>query len=144
MSSSVGTGLGEGEPTGEGGDEDLGGVEGGEGNRVGWMGEGGEEASCLAGEERGRKTVGLMGEACFVGEEDWGVTSLVGDDGEGQETGVEGVVQLKGPVGPEGKGASRDPQGEAEGDVGDVRISGGNAIGKEAMGKDSAEGEGEN
>lgn len=111
---------------GEGGVVDLGGVEGGEGNRVGWM-VGGEEGSCLVGEERGKSTTGLMGEpgegeACFVGEEDGDIASLVGeedraglvgeegdreaglvgeeevwaglvgDDGEGHNTGVEGVV----------------------------------------------------
>lgn len=59
---------------------DLGGVDGGEGNRVGWMAEG-EEGSCLVGDERGKSTTCLMGEtgaedACFVGEEDGGITSL--------------------------------------------------------------------
>lgn len=132
---------------------DRGGVEGGEGNRVGWMGEPGE-GSCLVGEERGKNTTGLMGEtgegeACFVGEEVGDVASLageeegaglvgeeevwdglVGDDGEGQESGVEGV--------------STDKQGAADGDVGDVLISGGAGTGKEVMvGSVSAEGEGE-
>lgn len=140
---------------------DLGGVEGGEGNRVGWMGEG-EEGSCLVGEEKGKNMTGLMGEtgeeeACFVGEEDWDVASLVGeekgtrlvreeevwaglvgDDGEGQEMGVEGVLQMKRVGGPEGEGVSRDKQGAAEGDV-----TGGEETGKEVMGKDSAEDEGE-
>lgn len=46
---------------GEGGVVHLGGVEGGEGNRAGWMEEG-EEGSCLAGDERGKNTIGLMGE----------------------------------------------------------------------------------
>lgn len=71
---------------GEGGVVDLGGVEGGEGNRVGWMGDG-EDGSCLVGEERGKNTTGCMGEtgvgeACFVGEKDGDVVSLVGE-GEG-------------------------------------------------------------
>ena len=39
---------------------DRGGVEGGEGNRVGWRGEGGE-GSCLVGEDRGRNTAGCDG-----------------------------------------------------------------------------------
>lgn len=80
---------------GEAGDVALGGVEGGEGNSVGWR-EGGEEGSCLVGAERGKDTAGLMGEACFVGEEDRGVAwrgagseeevwpSWAGDDGEGE------------------------------------------------------------
>lgn len=156
---------------------DLGGVEGGEGNRVGWMGEG-EEGSSLVGEERGKNATGLMGETgegepCFVGEEAGCVASLVGEEegaglvgvegereaglvkedevwtgsaGEavgGHETGVEGVVWVKRAGGPEGEGVSRDKQGAAEGDVGDVLISGGADTAKEGMGKASAEGEGE-
>lgn len=39
----------------------LRGVEGGEGNRVGWM-EDGEDGSCLVGEERGKDRTGFMGE----------------------------------------------------------------------------------
>ena len=160
MSSSAGRGLGDGGPAGEGGVVDLGGVEGGEGNRVGWMGEGGE-GSCLVGEERGKNTRGLTGEtgrgeAGLLGDGDWGLASLVGEEGEreaglvgddgtgGQETGVEGVVQVKRPGGPEGERASRAMQGAAEGDVGDVLTSGGDDTGKEVIGKVSAEGEGEN
>lgn len=106
---------------------DLGGVEGGEGNRFGWMGEG-EEGSCSVGEERGKNTTGWMGEtgdgeACFVGEEDGDLASLVGeegeagllgggdvvpglvgDEGEGQETGVAAVVLVKRAGGSEGEG----------------------------------------
>lgn len=114
----------------------------------------GEEGSCLVGEEKGKNMTGLMGEtgegeACFVGEEGGDGASLVGeeegiwvglvgDDGEGQETGVEGVLQVETTGGAEGEGVSRDKQGAAEGDV-----SGGEETGKEVMGRDSAEGEGE-
>lgn len=161
---------------GEGGVVDLGGVEGGEGNRVG-LGDGGEGA-CLFGEEQGKNKTGLMGEtgdgeACFVGEEDWDVVSLVGeeeeaslvgeegergaglggekeiwaglvgDEGEGQERGVEGVVQAERAGGPEGERVCGYEQGTAEGDVGDVLISGGEKTGKEVAGKLSVEGEGE-
>lgn len=63
------------------------------------MGEGdGEDGSCLVGEESGKITAGLMEEtreeegACLVGEEGEREAGLGGDDGEGQETGVEGVV----------------------------------------------------
>lgn len=98
-----------GKSLGEGGDVDLGGVDGGEGNRVGRMEEG-EEGS--AGAERGKNTRGWMGE---TGEgEDWDAAGPTGaegerqmgsggeerlwadsvdDSGEGQETGEEGVVQ---------------------------------------------------
>ena len=93
MSSSAGGGPG------EGGVVDLVGVEGGEGNRVGWMEEG-EEGSCLVGEERGKNKTGWIGEtgggvACFVGERGGDVASLVrgetgacwvGEDG-GEEAG---------------------------------------------------------
>lgn len=141
------------------------------------MGEG-EEGACLFGEEQGKNTTGLMGEtgdgeACFVGEEDWDVASLVGeeeearvvgeegervaslvgekevwaglvgDEGEGQERGVEGVVQVKRAGGPESDRVSGYEQGAAEGDVGDVLISGGEKTGKEVAGKFSVEGEGE-
>lgn len=53
---------------------DLGGVEGGEGNSIGWMEEG-DEGLCLVGEERGKNTSGLMGES---GE---GETFLFGEKG---------------------------------------------------------------
>lgn len=64
---------------------DLGGVEGGEGNSIGWMEEG-EEGPCLVGEERGKNTSGLTGESgegdtCLMGEKDGDVPSLVGNDG---------------------------------------------------------------
>lgn len=161
--------LGEAGPAGEGGVVHLGGVEGGEGNKVGWMEEG-EEGSCSVGEERGKNTTGLTGEvgegeACFMGQRDSDVASLVGEegeggedglvgevddwagwvghDGEGQETGVEGVVQMNKPRGPEGEGVSEGEQGAAEGDVGDVLISGGVETDKEATGKVSADGDGE-
>lgn len=70
MSSSAGKVLG------EGGVVDLGGVQGGEGNRVGWMG-GGEGGSCLDWGVREKNITGLMGgtgegDACFVGEEEKG------------------------------------------------------------------------
>lgn len=146
---------------------DLGGVEGGEGNRVGWMEEG-EEGPCLVGEGRGKK--GLMGEAgegeaCFVGEESWdtaafvgeegereagsvggkhGWAGLVGEDGEGEETGVEAGVQVKRAGGPEGERVPTGKHGAAEGDVGDALISGGDNTSEEGTGKVSAEGEGEN
>lgn len=166
MSSSGIVGSAGGE-LGEGGVVDLGGVEGGEGNKVGRLGEGGEGA-CLFGEEQGKNKTGLTGEgkACFVGEEDvaslvgeegsslvgeegeraagkevW--VGLVGDEGEGQERGVEGVVQVKIAGGPEGETFSEYEQGVAEGDVGDVLISGGVKTGKEVAGKFSVEGEGE-
>lgn len=45
---------------------DLRGVEGGEGNRVGWIGEE-EEGSHFVGDERGNNTTGWIGET--VGEE---------------------------------------------------------------------------
>lgn len=45
---------------GEGGVVHLGGVEGGEGNRAGWMEEG-EGGSRLFGDERGKNTIGLRG-----------------------------------------------------------------------------------
>lgn len=144
---------------------ERGGVEGGEGKRVGWMGEG-EEGSCSVGEESGKNTTGWMGETgegdtCFVGEEGWdagflvgeekeaclvgeegvrgkGRVDSVGDDGEGQEMGVEGVGGQDGEVG------SMDKQGAAGREAGNISISGGEEIGKEAMGGVSAEGEGEN
>lgn len=54
---------------GEGGVVHVGGVEGGEGNRVGWM-EGGEEGSCWVGDASGKNTTGLRGEAGSTGEKD--------------------------------------------------------------------------
>lgn len=58
--------MGEGGQKGEGGVVDLRGVEGGEGNKVGWIGEG-EERSHFVGDERGNNTTGWIGET--VGEE---------------------------------------------------------------------------
>lgn len=60
-------------------------MEGGEGNRVGWMEEG-EGGSCFVGEESGKNTAGWMGETgegetCLVGEE--GVREA-GSVGEGR------------------------------------------------------------
>lgn len=55
MSSSTGNGLGQRVVW------EVGGVDGGEGNKVGWMG-GGEGGSCTAWDERGKNTRGLMGE----------------------------------------------------------------------------------
>lgn len=74
ISSSAGRGQGDRGQTGEGGEVDLRGVEGGEGNRVGWME--GDEGSHFVGDECGKNTTGWIGEtgegeACFVGEEDW-------------------------------------------------------------------------
>lgn len=148
--------MGEGGPAGEGGVVDLGGVEGGEGNRVGWMLEG-EEGSWSVGRESGKNTTGWRGEtgeggACLVGEEDWGAAclvgeegereaGLVGEDGEGRETGGEGAKRAGGQ---EDEIGSEDRQGAAESDVGDVSTSGGEETGKEVMGNVSAEGEGEN
>lgn len=149
---------------------DLGGVEGGEGNSVGWMGEG-EGGFCLVGEEKGKNMTGLIGEigegeTCFEGEVDGDVAflveeeegtrlvgeredglvreeevwaGLVGDDGEGHDTGVKGVLQVKRAGGPESEGVSREKQGAAKGDV----VSGGVETGKEVMGTVSAEGKGE-
>jgi len=73
-------------------------VEGGEGKRVGWMEEG-EDGPCFVGEESGKNTAGWMGEtgegdACSVGEEGFRL-GLVGDEEEGPDAGVEGVVQVK-------------------------------------------------
>lgn len=64
---------------------DPGGVEGGEGNSIGWMEEG-EEGPCLFGEESGKNTSGLMGdsgegEACLMGEKDGDSASLAGNGG---------------------------------------------------------------
>lgn len=112
------------------------------------MGEG-EEGSFSVGEESGKKTTGWLGETgeegwdagCLVGEEGEREMGLIGDDGEGQEMGDEGVAQVKrtgGEVDSVGK------QGAAGRDVGEVSISRGEEIGKEAMGGVSAEGEGEN
>lgn len=61
---------------------DLRGVEGGEGNRVGWIGER-DEGSHFVGDESGKNTTGWIGEtgegdACFVGEEDWDAACLEG------------------------------------------------------------------
>lgn len=91
---------------GEGGVVDLGGVEGGEGNRAGGMGEG-EKGSCLVGDERGKKTTGLMGEtgkgeACFVEVEDRGVASL------GKEEEVSGLVGEEGEAGLVGDEGGRE------------------------------------
>lgn len=80
MSSSTGKGLG------QRGVWDVGGVDGGDGNRVGWMG-GGEGGSRTVGDEGGKNTTGLMGEtgegeACLLvglgGTELW--SGLDGED----------------------------------------------------------------
>lgn len=89
------------------GDWDVGGVDGGEGNRVGWIG-GGEGGSRTAGDEGGKNTTGLTGEtgegeACFE-------AGLDGDDVQERDLGDAALVK---PVG--GAGASRDTQRAAEG-----------------------------
>lgn len=104
-------------------------MEGGEGNSVGWMGE---------GEEGGKKTTGWMGE---TGEEGWDAGCLVGEEGErgaGLRGGDEGAAQVR-----RTEVGSMDKQGAAGREVGEVSISGGEEIGKEATGGVSAEGEGE-
>lgn len=97
------------------------------------VGEEGWAAASLAGEEKER-------EAGLLGEED-GPGGLEGDDGEGQEIGVEGDVQVKRPGALDGEGVPTGKQGGAEGDVGDVFISGEDEAIKEATGEPSAEGE---
>lgn len=97
---------------------DLGGVDGGEGNSIGWIEEG-EEGSCLTGEERGKKTTGWKGdigegEVGFVGEEDGNVSSLIGEDRAclvGEVGG--GEADFEGESGGEGEG---DLVGESGGD----------------------------
>lgn len=71
-------------------------MEGGEGNRVGWM-EDGEGGACFVGDESGNKMMGWKGE---TGEGD----GLLGDGGEGHEAGG----------GSEGEKGSKDEQGAAK------------------------------
>lgn len=101
---------------------DLGGVEGGEGNSMGWMEEG-DGGSCLVGEQRGKNTTGLKGEtgekeAWLVGEED-GDISLVGGSlsghGGGGEAGLEG----------ESEGREGDSVGEGGGKGGSFGVEDG-------------------
>lgn len=104
MSSSTGKGLE------QRGDWDVGGVDGGEGNRVGRMG-GGEGGSRTAGDEGGKNTTGLTGEsgegeACFE-------AGLDGDDVQERDLGDAALVKPAGGVG--GVGVSRDTQGAGEG-----------------------------
>lgn len=97
---------------------DLGGVEGGEGNRVGTRDEG-EEGSL--GEERGKNMRGWMGErgvgdTCLAGEEgargeEGFGDDTVGDSGEGWEVGEEEVVQVSRVEGREGEVGSGDKPG---------------------------------
>lgn len=63
--------------------------------------------------------------------DDW--ACLVGDDGGGQETGADGVVQVSRSGGPEGEGVCKGKQGAA-----------GDETDKEVTGKVSADGEGDN
>lgn len=98
-------------------------MDGGEGNRVGWM-EGGEGGSCFVGEESGKNTAGWTGEtgegeegvreAGLVGEGRFGAASL-GDDGDEQETGVEGE-RGRTAGGSEADGASEEKQGAGRSD----------------------------
>lgn len=105
MSSSTGKGLE------QGGVWDVGGVEGGEGNRVGWMGGG----SRPVGGDGGKNTSGWMGE---TGEGGDGLLREVG--GMGLWSGLDGddggeVPSLNTAGKPGGVGVTRDIEGAAGG-----------------------------
>lgn len=101
----------------------MGGVDGGDGNRVGRMG-GGEGGSRMVGDEGGKNTTGLMGEtgegeACcgagllreLGGMELW--SGLDGDDVQESDVGDVALVNPAGGTG--GVGVSSNTQGAGEG-----------------------------
>lgn len=113
MSSSTGKGLE------QRGDWDVGGVDGGEGNRVGRMG-GGEGGSRTFGDGGGKNTTGLTGEtgegeACLeAGLGGMELRSgLDGDDAQERDVGGAALVNPAGGTG--GVGVSRHTQGAGEG-----------------------------
>lgn len=104
MSSSTGKGLG------QGGVWDGGGVDGGDGNRVGWMG----GDSRPVGGDGGKNAGGLMGE---TGEDGFEAGLVRGLGGMGLWSGLDGgdVPSVNTAGGSGGVAASRDPQGAAGG-----------------------------